>query len=148
AKASELGSEKNLLEILDTRVRETKGPAVSAKLNGVWTDVSWTDLKARVEALSNAIVAAGVKPSDRVAIFGATSLQWLVTDLAISGARAVCVPIYASNTPDEVRYILQNSGAVLCFVDDDASDGKQAGRLSRLKSKLAECPDCKTVVLF
>ncbi|MFT3835369.1 MAG: long-chain fatty acid--CoA ligase [Myxococcaceae bacterium] len=146
--AAASSSEKNLLEILDRRVREATVPAATAKLNGKWTDVSWAELRQKVEALSNALVAWGVKPGERVAIFASTSLQWLVTDLALSGARAVCVPIYASNTPGEVRYILQNSGAVMCFVDDDAPDAKQPGRLTRLKQKIAECPEVKTVVLF
>ena len=73
------------------------------------------------------MVARGVKPGDRVAIFGATSLQWVVCDLAISAARGVTVPIYASNTPDEVRFVLSDSGASLLFVDDDLPDGRQAG---------------------
>ncbi len=148
ASAQSAGNERNLLELLDTRVSRAKGPAALAKLGGHWTEVSWSELRERVKALSDALVGWGVKPGDRVAIFASTSLQWVVTDLAISGARATCVPIYASNTPDEVRYILQNSGAVMCLVDDDVPDAKQPGRLTRLRQKLHESPDCRQVVLF
>jgi long-chain acyl-CoA synthetase len=140
--------ERNLVEMLLARAKERTAPAARHKTSTGWTDVPWTEVVRQVRAVSNGLVAAGVKPGDRVAVFAATSLTWVVTDLAIAAARAICVPIYASNTPDEVRYILQNSGAVMLFVDHDAPDGKQPGRLSRARSKLAEAPECKALVLF
>ena len=53
---------------------------------------------------------------------------------------AITVPIYASNTPDEVTYILQHSGSVLLFVDHDQNDGKQPGRFTRARSVLRRLP--------
>jgi long-chain acyl-CoA synthetase len=142
------GNEKNLLELLLSRVRENRAPAVQHKTAAGWVDVSWGEVLAQVKKLSDALVGWGVKPGDRVAIFGATTLQWVVTDLAVSAARAITVPIYASNTPDEIRYVLQHSGATLCFVDNDAPDAKQPGRLTRIRQKLGECPAVKQLVLF
>lgn len=142
------GAERNLVELLISRVRENRGPAVTHKVQGKWTDVSWASVLEEVRKVSAGLVAAGVQPGDRVAIFGATTLTWIVCDLAISASRAVCVPIYASNTPDEVEYILQNSGATLLFVDHDVADGKQKGRLSRVREKIAACAEVKKVVLF
>ncbi len=142
------GSEKNLLELLMSRVAETFAPAVQHKTAQGWVDVSWAEVLAQVKALSDALVGFGVQPGDRVAVFGATTLQWVVTDLAISAARAITVPIYASNTPDEIRYVLQHSGSTVCFVDNDAGDAKQPGRLSRLRQRLADCPALKKVVVL
>jgi long-chain acyl-CoA synthetase len=142
------GSERNLVELLLTRVRESRGPAVTHKVDGKWTDVSWASVLEEVRKVSAGLVAAGVQPQDRVAIFGGTTLTWVVCDLAISASRAVCVPIYASNTPDEVEYILQNSGATLLFVDNDVGDGKQPGRLSRVRAKISSCPEVKKIVVF
>jgi long-chain acyl-CoA synthetase len=139
---------RNLVELLLARVRETRTPAASHKVNGQWVDVPWSAVLDEVKKVSAGLVAAGVKPGDRVAVFGATTLQWVICDLAISASRAVCVPIYASNTPDEVRYILQNSGSSVLFVDNDAADAKQPGRASRVRQRLAECPELKRVVLF
>ncbi|MCA2976892.1 MAG: long-chain fatty acid--CoA ligase [Myxococcaceae bacterium] len=140
--------ERNLVEMLLARAKDRSGPAARHKTASGWSDVSWPELVSRVRAVSNGLTALGVKPGDRVAVFAATSLTWLVTDLAIAAARAVCVPIYASNTPDEVRFILQDSGAVVLFVDDDVADARQAGRLTRARAKLREAPDCRAVVLF
>lgn len=141
-------SERHLLEMLLARVASTKTPAATHKTAAGWVDVTWAEVLDQVRAISDGLVALGVRPGDRVAIFAATSLRFALVDLAISAARAISVPIYASNTPDEVRYVLSNSGAVALFVDDDRPDARQAGRLSRVRQKLAEVPDCRHVILF
>jgi long-chain acyl-CoA synthetase len=140
-------TEANLVEMVVARAAGSKTPAARHKTASGWKDVSWAEVLARVTAISNGLVAHGVKPGDRVAIFASTSLTWCEVDLAISAAHAICVPIYASNTPDEVRYILENSGAVLLFVDDDVADSRQAGRLTRAREKLAQTA-CTAVVRF
>lgn len=141
-------TERNLVEMLLARAKTRTSAAARHKTASGWQDVSWSEVVSRVKQVSDGLVAAGVKPGDRVAIFASTSLTWVVVDLAIAAARAICVPIYASNTPDEVRYILSHSGSVLLFVDDDRPDAKQPGRLTRAREKLAEAPACRGVVLF
>lgn len=141
-------AERTLIEMLLARVASSKGPAATHKTSAGWTDVTWAEVAAEVKAVSNGLVGWGVKPGDRVAIFAATTLRYAVIDLAISAARAVSVPIYASNTADEVRYVLANSGAVLLFVDDDVPDARQPGRLTRAREKRAEAPECRQVVLL
>jgi long-chain acyl-CoA synthetase len=140
---------KNLVELLlEHGTQEASKAAVSHKLGGQWREVTWSEVLQQVKTLSAALVAEGVKPGDRVAIFAGTSLLWLVCDLAISSVHAVTVPIYSSNTPDECRYILNHSEATLLFVDNDEKDAKQAGRLSRIRQRLGECPALQKVVVF
>jgi len=91
-------------------------------------------------------VARGIQPGDRVAVFADSSLPWCVADMAICAARAITVPIYASNTPDEVKYVLQHSGSVMLFVDHDRSTGKQPGRFTRARSVLKDCPSVRLVI--
>ncbi len=148
APAPTSGAAKNLVELLIQRAQESSKIAVAHKKDGKWQDVSWGEVLQQVKTLSEALLAQGVKPGDRVAIFAGTSLQWVVCDLAISAARAITVPIYSSNTPDECRYILNHSEATLLFVDGDEKDAKQAGRLTRVRQRLAECPTVQKVVVF
>jgi long-chain acyl-CoA synthetase len=140
-------NEANLVQMLMARAAGSSSPAARHKTAAGWKDVPWSEVLAQVRAVSNGLVAHGIKPGDRVAIFASTSLTWCVVDLAISAAHAICVPIYSSNTPDEVRYILENSGSVLLFVDDDVPDARQQGRLTRAREKLASTA-CTTVVRF
>jgi long-chain acyl-CoA synthetase len=139
---------QNLVELLLQRAQSPAKVAASWKTGGRWEDVTWGRILEDVQALSAGLLAQGVKPGDRVAVFADTSLQWVVCDLAISAAQAITVPIYASNTPDEVRYILKHSEASLVFVDHDEQSPRQPGRASRLRQKLAECPTVRRVVRF
>ncbi len=139
---------KNLVQLLLERAAHPENVAARHKKNGVWQDASWAQILNEVKELSAALVGEGVKPGDRVAIFAGTSLQWVIADLAISAAQAITIPIYASNTPDEVRYILQNSESVFLLVDDDENDGKQAGRATRARQRLDQCPSVRKMFLF
>jgi long-chain acyl-CoA synthetase len=111
-------------------------------------EVSWGELLERVRALSEALVALGVKPGDRVCIFAPTRLDWSVADLAVLGAGGVTAPIYASCTAAEVEHVLQDSGARVVFVDGEASEGGAAGRWTRLRTALASAPSVEHVVAF
>jgi long-chain acyl-CoA synthetase len=148
APAAASGARKNLVELLLERATNAPSAAITHKKNGQWENVAWVEVLQQVKVLSAALVAQGVKPGDRVAIFANTTMQWLICDLAISAAHALTVPIYSSNTPEESRYILNHSETTLLFVDNDEKDAKQAGRLSRIRQKIGECPTVKKIVVF
>ncbi|HEX4801998.1 MAG TPA: long-chain fatty acid--CoA ligase [Myxococcaceae bacterium] len=142
------GPGDNLLHLLLERAKDGSKPAATHKSDGRWQEVSWSTVLEQVKKISDGLLAEGIKPGERVAIFAATGLQWVLCDLAISAAQAISVPIYASNTPDECRYILNHSEAAAVFVDSDVADGKQAGRLTRLRQRLSECPTVRRAILF
>ncbi len=145
--ASPASSGGTLLHLLQERAARTpQQEAATHKRFGKWTHVDWLTILGDVRHLSAALVAGGIQPGDRVAIFADSSLPWCVADLAICAARAITVPIYASNTPDEVKYVLQHSGSVMLFVDHDRSAGKQPGRFTRARSVLRDSPAVRQVI--
>jgi long-chain acyl-CoA synthetase len=139
---------QNLIDLLLNRASQPNLPGAHVKRGDRWVDVSWGEILADVQKLSAGLLAEGLQPGERVAVFGATTLTWIVTDLAISAAGGITVPIYASNTPDECRYILQNSESSYLFVDNDAPDGKQPGRLTRIRARVGECPSLRKTIVF
>ena len=66
---------------------------------------------------------AQVQPGDRVAIFSATRFEWAILDLAILSVGAVTVPIYETSSADQVRWVLEDSGAVVVFAETDSHTG-------------------------
>jgi long-chain acyl-CoA synthetase len=145
--ASPATSGGTLLHLLQERASRTpKQDAATHKRFGKWVHVDWETILGDVRHLSAALVARGIQPGDRVAVFADSSLPWCVVDMAICAARAITVPIYASNTPDEVKYVLQHSGAVMLFVDHDRGGGKQPGRFTRARSVLRDCPTVRQVI--
>nr|WP_225937029.1 long-chain fatty acid--CoA ligase [Myxococcus sp. RHSTA-1-4] len=140
--------EGNLVQLLVQNARNASKVGATHKKDGRWQDVTWAQILEDVKAVSAGLVALGVKPGDRVALFANTSLQWIICDLAISATQAITVPIYSSNTPDECRYIINHSEASVLFVDSDEKDAKQVGRLTRIRQKLAEMPSLQKIIAF
>src|SRR4029453_14515428 len=66
---------------------------------------------------------AGIAPGERVALMSRTRYEWTLVDYAIWAAGAVTVPIYETSSPDQVQWILADSGAVAAFVETDVHFG-------------------------
>ncbi len=103
------------------------------KQGGTWKDLSWAGLAAQAEEAAWGLIALGVKKGDMVALIGATRIEWTVCDLAVAFVGAVAVPIYHSNTAEEIQFILENSAATAALVEDN----KQLAKLQAVRAKLA-----------
>lgn len=66
----------------------------------------------------------GVRRGDRVAILSTTSLDWVLTDLAVLALGAVVVPVYPTSSAHQIAHILADSGAVLGIADTDTDSDR------------------------
>ncbi|MCV7195815.1 AMP-dependent synthetase/ligase [Mycobacterium angelicum] len=89
-------------------------------VDGVWTDVTCAQAADQIRSAALGLIALGVEPGDRVSIFSATRYEWAILDLAILSVGAVTVPIYETSSAEQVRWVLQDSEAVLAFAETDA----------------------------
>jgi long-chain acyl-CoA synthetase len=96
--------------------RHNKPDALCFKVDGVWQRISGIEAIDRVRRLALGLSSLGVKAGDRVAIISENRPEWSLTDLALLCLRAVNVPIYTTQAVDQIRYILENSGAKLLFI--------------------------------
>ena len=95
-------------------------PAQRSKLDGEWTEISYSEMEADARALALGLIALGIAPGDRVCILAATSAEWTRAELAIWMAGAVAVPVYPTNSPEECEWVAGNSGAVALFGQDSS----------------------------
>ena len=86
-----------------------------------------------VESIARSLVAAGVNPGDVVAIFLANSWEFCVTFHAAQLVGAIPTLLNPSYREREVRYQLENSGAVLLITDGCNIDGIQLAGLPKLR---------------
>jgi len=139
---SELSSIQSVAGLFRLRLAEDgHRTAARRKVSGKWEDVTWAQLAAQGEEVAWGLLSLGIKKGEMVALIGATRVEWTVCDLGIMHTGATAVPIYHSNTPDEIRFILENSGAVAALVEDQ----KQLKKLSDERGKLAKL---RTVILM
>ena len=88
--------------------------------SGTWLDVTASQFAAEVVAVAKGLVAAGIRPGDRVALMSHTRYEWTLIDYAIWTAGAVTVPVYETSSAEQAEWILNDSGARACFVETAA----------------------------
>jgi long-chain acyl-CoA synthetase len=102
------------------------------QIDGVWTDVTCAEAANQIRSAALGLISLGVQAGDRVSIFSATRYEWAILDLAILSVGAVTVPIYETSSAEQVRWVLQNSEAVVAFAETDA----HAAMVSELTGEL------------
>ncbi|MFF8611383.1 AMP-dependent synthetase/ligase [Streptomyces sp. NPDC015350] len=117
----EVPSDGNLTDLIRRNAAQHPDVAVmSRKVGGVWTDVDATQFLAEVRGVAKGLIAAGVEAGDRVALLSRTRYEWVLLDFAIWSAGAVTVPVYETSSPEQIQWILGDSGATLCVVETEA----------------------------
>src|SRR6266851_4781516 len=97
-------------------------PFLWAKRDGKYHPLSWEEAADSVRRLARGLTALGIEPGDRVALVSENRPEWVIADLAIMAAGAVTVPAYVTNTVEDHRHILGNSGARAAIVSTATLD--------------------------
>ncbi|MFD5831411.1 AMP-dependent synthetase/ligase [Lentzea sp. NPDC060358] len=82
-----------------------------------WVSLTWAELQDRVAAEAFGLREAGLRKGDRVALMGRTSIDWIVTDLAVLAAGGATTTIYPNSTEAEVAHVLGDSGSRMAVVE-------------------------------
>lgn len=90
------------------------------QVDGAWTDVTCAEVAGQIRSAALGLIAAGVQAGDRVALLSATRYEWVILDYAILSIGAVTVPIYETSSAEQVRWVLEDSGAVVAFTETEA----------------------------
>ena len=109
--------------------------------DGKYHDISWNDMNTMVKNLGLFLISKGIKMGDKVALFSPNRYEWWVADLAILSIGGVNVPIYATDSAVEARYIISNSDSRLCFV----ASQEHLEKVLEVKDQLK---DLKEIVIF
>lgn len=73
--------------------------------------LTFQELEMLSNRVANGLVALGVKPGDRVSLFGANSWEWVVSYYGAAKTGAVLNPLSSMLTTDELKYTVADSGA-------------------------------------
>jgi len=129
----------NLTDPLWRNAGESPNLALFARRDGdAWRDVTAAEFRDQVVALARGLIAAGLATGDRIGLLSKTRYEWTLFDYAIWAAGGVVVPIYDTSSPDQVQWILSDSGAVACVVET----AEHARTLAGLRDRL---PDLKLI---
>lgn len=93
-------------------------PAIREKHLGIWQEVSWSGYLQHVRLFTLGLIALGLQRGEPVGIQAENCQEWLYSDLAVQCAGAIVTTIYPTSSSEEVRYILENSGARFVIAGD------------------------------
>ena len=96
--------------------------------------LSYRELDERVTAVAAALIAEGVAPADRVAIWAPNTYHWVLAALGALSAGATLVPVSTRFTGPEALDVISRSGARALFV---AGDFLGVDRLAALRAAAA-----------
>jgi len=133
---------KSVPDMLRQNAKKYKDkPALMYKYNGKYITLSYEEYYNRALMVARGLRNFGIQKGDKVAILSENRGGWVIADMGIQCAGAVTVPIYPTNTPEQVEYVINHSDAVAVFV----STKLQYQKLLKIKDKI---PNVKNVFSF
>ena len=108
--------------VLIHRQAEKYGDKVALKYRDYskeqWLPITWRQFSDYVRQVANALVAYGVKEFENVGIFSQNKPESFYVDFGCFANRAVTIPLYATSSPEQARYIINDAHLRLLFVGE------------------------------
>ena len=115
--------------------------AVHYKREGEWRDVTYAELGEIVSEIGRGLIDLGLAAGERVAILCTTRPEWSYADFGITSTGAVVVPIYATNSPEECRWVAGNSESrfIVC---------ENAEQVAKIAAVRGDLPQLETIIVI
>lgn len=110
------------LSVLVHRQAEKYGERVALRYRDYekseWVPVTWRGFSDIVKTASNALVELGVTEEENIGIFSQNKPECLYVDFAAFANRAITIPFYATSSPAQVQYIVNEAEIRYFFVGE------------------------------
>lgn len=110
------------LAVLVHRQAEKYGERVALKYRdyekGQWIPVTWNAFSQTVKTAANSQAELGMCEEENIGIFSQNKPECLYVDFAAFANRAVTVPLYATSSPAQVQYIVNDAAIRFLFVGE------------------------------
>jgi long-chain acyl-CoA synthetase len=114
-------------------------PALHRRTAEGWDPVTWSQYAAHARAAGAALTAWGLEPGQCAVILADNRAEWLYLQWGIMMAGGIVAPSYASNTAEQVAYLVGHCQAPIVFADSPA-------QLAKLASVRDQLPALRQVV--
>ncbi|MFN3430927.1 MAG: AMP-dependent synthetase/ligase [Candidatus Sericytochromatia bacterium] len=105
---------------LETVSRHGAREALRHKQGGQWRAMSYQEFGDRAKGLACGLVELGVAFGDRVALLSENRPEWVIADQGILMTGGATVPIYPTLTGKQSQYIINDCGAKVVIVSNEA----------------------------
>jgi len=115
--------------------------ALREKRFGIWHSVTWREYGEQVRWSGLALVSLGFERGDRACIIGNNCPEWFYADMGVICVGGVSVGIYATDSPDQVAYVVNDCGASFFFAEDE----EQLDKILQVRDRT---PSLRQIIVF
>ena len=106
-----------------------------------WIPITWNEFSQTVRETANALVAIGVEETENIGVFSQNKPECLCVDFGAYANRSVVIPFYATSSPAQVQYMVNDAGIRFLFV------GEQYQYDAAVRV-LGHCHSLKQIIIF
>ena len=110
------------LSVLVHRRAEKYGDKVALKYRDYetsqWIPITWNQFSQTVRQVANALIELGVQEEENIGIFSQNKPECLYIDFGAFANRAVTIPLYATSSPAQAQYIINDAQIRYIFVGE------------------------------
>ena len=124
---------------------------------GKWLKISWREFSDKVMLTAKAMAEFGINVQENIGVYSQNMPQCLYTDFGAYGNRVVSIPMYATNSPGQIEYIINDAKIRTLFVGEQLQynnafkvqkDSKYLERLVVFDPAVKMNPEDKTSIYF
>lgn len=124
---------------------------------GKWLKISWREFSDKVMLTAKAMAEFGIKVQENIGVYSQNMPQCLYTDFGAYGNRVVSIPMYATNSPGQIEYIINDAKIRTLFGGEQLQynnafkvqkDSKYLERLVVFDPAVKMNPEDKTSIYF
>lgn len=132
-----IDSDINIFELLRDRAKRLPDtPLMCYKEGKKWGSFSGVEFRDTVIRLAKGFLGKGIRKGDAVGIFSHTRWEWVALDLSLLSIGAIVVPVYETNSSDQVKRIFNDAGVSYTFAEN-------VDLRSKIESVKSEIPSLK-----
>ena len=119
--------------LLDNKNKYPNEPALSEKIDGVWSTLSWSEYYDYVMKIAKSLIAMNMQAGDKGSIYSYNRKEWFGCYSAMQMINSTSVAVYHTSSSPEVEWILGNSDSKIIFVGHNPNDNGEEDKMPSVR---------------
>ena len=129
-------------ELFQARVNELGDKVVIREKDfGIWNEYSWSDWGEKAKLVGLGLKSLGLERHDVCSIASEINKEWMFADLGVLGVGGICNGVYPTDAPNQVEYLINDSGTRYYFAEDEE-------QLDKVLEVRERTPTLRKIIIF
>ncbi len=108
---------------------------------GIWNEYTWADFGEQARLTGLGLKTLGLERGDICSVGSEINKEWMFADLGIIGAGGVTNGVYPTDSPNQVEYLINDSGSRFYFAEDEE-------QLDKVLEVRERTPTLEKIIIF